>query len=485
MKTAKATVAAILYTSKTLANGEHPIMLRICYNGRRKYKSTGLSCTVKLWNESKSEVRERHPLATNMNILINAQTNMLRNKVLDFEMQGQHYSAESLVESATRQPPTRKTLFDLFEERIAFFRDTTKKHNTATGYQTLLNIIKRFSDDRVIELFEINDQWIRELEIYLQTRYADTSIKKFFNVFKALMNYACLNGVIETNPFTNYRFSRRLDMRTTKRALSVDEMHAIVRYYIDNYYIKGGNKPDLEVTVKRYWHSRYFQRRGTNKFSTLDAEQFALSMFICSYIFQGLALVDLAKLRWKDLVEIKILDKEKYTRDCAEHGAEYADSHKVLGDFYEINITRTKTQHPTRIFIEKSVVQPFMEPFMRSKRHVPNDFVFPIYCDDDARHRFERLSYATHLVNSNLQRVASRIGLLRKITFYSARHTYATMLYHADVPLPLIAQNMGRNPAEIETYFKDFDTDKIINANRQIWHSSIKALEGQEIKSNM
>lgn len=57
----------------------------------------------------------------------------------------------------------------------------------------------------------------------------------------------------------------------------------------------------------------------------------------------------------------------------------------------------------------------------------------------------------------------------RKLTFYSARHTYASRLYHADVPLPLIAQNMGRNPAEIETYLKEFDTDRIISANKRVW----------------
>jgi len=42
MKIAKATITALLYTSKTLANGEHPVMIRVCYNGKRKYKSTGL-----------------------------------------------------------------------------------------------------------------------------------------------------------------------------------------------------------------------------------------------------------------------------------------------------------------------------------------------------------------------------------------------------------------------------------------------------------
>lgn len=52
----KATASVILYKSKTLANDEHPIMLRICYNGKRTYKSLKMSCSPRLWNEERGEV---------------------------------------------------------------------------------------------------------------------------------------------------------------------------------------------------------------------------------------------------------------------------------------------------------------------------------------------------------------------------------------------------------------------------------------------
>ena len=136
MKIAKATITALLYTSKTLANGEHPVMIRVCYNGKRKYKSTGLSCPAKLWNTAKQEVRGRHPLSMNMNALIESELMCLKNKVLDYERQGMAYSVQSLLEASGRKPPSRKTLDDLFEERIVYFRDTMQKHNTAAGYQT-------------------------------------------------------------------------------------------------------------------------------------------------------------------------------------------------------------------------------------------------------------------------------------------------------------------------------------------------------------
>ena len=46
MKIPKATVTAVLYKSKTLASGEHPVMIRVCYNSKRRYKSTGLSLSL-------------------------------------------------------------------------------------------------------------------------------------------------------------------------------------------------------------------------------------------------------------------------------------------------------------------------------------------------------------------------------------------------------------------------------------------------------
>ena len=57
------------------------------------------------------------------------------------------------------------------------------------------------------------------------------------------------------------------------------------------------------------------------------------------------------------------------------------------------------------------------------------------------------------------------------LTFYSGRHSYASALYHANVPMGLIAQNMGRNPAEIETYLKEFDNENIYDANLKLYLS--------------
>ena len=45
-----ATISVVCYKSKTLSNGEHPLMLRICKDGKKKYQSLGLSIKATLWD---------------------------------------------------------------------------------------------------------------------------------------------------------------------------------------------------------------------------------------------------------------------------------------------------------------------------------------------------------------------------------------------------------------------------------------------------
>ena len=445
-------------------------MLRVTYNNQRKYKGIGISCQKKDWNEKKGEVRASHPSSVNYNTLIRSEKKNAEDVVLTLEKSGVSYSAQSIIKATTRTSPTNKTLYALFEERITFFKEKAEQYNTSTGYTTLLNIIKQYTDNVDVELIDVDSSWIRDFEIHLRTKYKDTSIKKFFDCLKAAFNYAVSKNYITKSPFDNYTHIRKLDTQTKKRALSFPEITQLQKYYIDTYGIMGDKTPDLEVCKKRYWNKK-FRRRGTTKLTPIDAEQLSLSMFMCSYYMQGLALIDLANLKWGDLQDLEVVDKKKFLSDAALHGLQYAQEHKVTTDYYKIEVTRAKTNHPVRIIVEVSVLFPFIMPFTTSLRNMSeeeqdNTYVFPIYSklDDTPNKKFGRMKYATYLINLNIKRVGEKLGI-KGITFYSARHSYASNLYHNNVPVGLIAQNMGRNPAQIETYLKEFEDENIIKAN--------------------
>ena len=56
-----ATVLVVCYKSKTLSNGEPPLMLRIAKNGKSRYKSLKVSVNAKFWDFEKSEPKSNCP----------------------------------------------------------------------------------------------------------------------------------------------------------------------------------------------------------------------------------------------------------------------------------------------------------------------------------------------------------------------------------------------------------------------------------------
>ena len=170
--------------------------------------------------------------------------------------------------------------------------------------------------------------------------------------------------------------------------------------------------------------------------------------------------------------EIEIRDNNIYAYNAAKYGQEYADKNTEVKECYQLDIERSKTGKPVKIIVEKSIVTPYLNPFIpdgiTDDEEIKDMYVFPIYSpvDDTEHKRYSRMKYAIYLVNVNIKRVGEALGI-NDLTFYSARHTYASNLYHAEVPMTLIAQNMGRSPAEIETYLKAFDNSKILEANEK------------------
>ena len=57
----KATVNVLCYKSKILRNGEHPIMLRVCKGGKKKYVSLGISVNPIYWDFEKNKPKRNCP----------------------------------------------------------------------------------------------------------------------------------------------------------------------------------------------------------------------------------------------------------------------------------------------------------------------------------------------------------------------------------------------------------------------------------------
>ena len=105
------TIEAVLYTSKTLSNGQHPIMLRLTKNRKRKYISLHISLAPQYWDAEKCKPRRNCPDKERIEALIQQKTQELQSQVMDFKTSDKEYTLNTLVEKASRKV-VRRTVGD-------------------------------------------------------------------------------------------------------------------------------------------------------------------------------------------------------------------------------------------------------------------------------------------------------------------------------------------------------------------------------------
>ncbi len=71
------TLTTVLYTSKTLSDGTHPLMLRLTKNRRIKYISLHISLDAKFWDFDKSRPKRNCPDKERINTLIEYKSTFL------------------------------------------------------------------------------------------------------------------------------------------------------------------------------------------------------------------------------------------------------------------------------------------------------------------------------------------------------------------------------------------------------------------------
>lgn len=111
------TLTTVLYTSKTLSNGTHPLMLRLTKNRRIKYISLHISLDAKFWDFDKGRPKRNCPEKERINALIETKTKELQEQIVDFKTSDKEYMLSTLIEKASRKV-VRQTVGDYLNDYI-------------------------------------------------------------------------------------------------------------------------------------------------------------------------------------------------------------------------------------------------------------------------------------------------------------------------------------------------------------------------------
>lgn len=112
-----ATVNILCYKSKTLANGEHPLVIRVCKDGKKKYQSIGISVKPEFWDFDKNQPKRSCPNRDAILQIITQKSQEFSNQIIEFKVTNKDFTTTTLVERVNKSVKT-KTVKEVFEEQI-------------------------------------------------------------------------------------------------------------------------------------------------------------------------------------------------------------------------------------------------------------------------------------------------------------------------------------------------------------------------------
>ena len=138
------TISVICFKSKTLANGEHPLMLRITQDRKRVMKSLGISVNPKHWDFIKGEPKPKCPNRELIQSIILKVKSEYQTKIIEKISKEEEFTATSLL-SENKSNIKAQTVEEFYLSLIEDLKQKSRIGNSyayLNSYNTLRNFNK-------------------------------------------------------------------------------------------------------------------------------------------------------------------------------------------------------------------------------------------------------------------------------------------------------------------------------------------------------
>ena len=265
------TIKVLCYKSKTLSNGEHPLMLCVCKDGKRKYRNLGISINARHWNFKANQVKEDCPDYARIQLIIDAEIGKIRRKALENRLNGKEFTATTLLDKIEKQPP--KNAGELYLQYIESLK-LENRVRYAGMYHVSYNSFIKFNKHLDIPFLDIDIAWLKRYEQWMKSQnFAINTIGTRLRHLRTIFNRAIDMKLIttETYPFRAYKVSK-VSQQTAKRALSKNDIMNIINY---------SGKSELEIL--------------------------AVDLFTFSYFTAGINFIDMALLKSENIMDGRVI----------------------------------------------------------------------------------------------------------------------------------------------------------------------------------
>jgi integrase/recombinase XerD len=407
-KTNAPKVAIVLFTSKKLKGGLHPVVMRYSFNGRSYITISNGGVDPTLWDHDSNLYLTKKSGKTidgaeKKNDVLKSELRRAEGLISEMKRKDEPFTFERFrLQFLNLRPSAYAGLF--IKERIAEIRGEGRV-GTADSYNDMYNSLKRFR--KGIDKLQMED-----IDYSFLKKYAAD-----------LLKHGCT-----TNGIGVYMRSLRACYNEWYRETdSMDFNQAFRKYKIKS-----------EKTKKRR-----LDMRAVRRFESFDAKPDsllwdALNFTIFSFYMRGMNFMDIALLSYKNL----------YLNEGV------------------IKFRREKTNKEMTIRITERVLR-ILNAY-KDRRHELNGRVFPIllreYGDTQVEQSRQRgaIKSKRKRVNNALKFVANELDLdnPKEITFYTFRHSYATALRMLGKSDAVICEAMGHSSVDVTSrYLNSFGND--------------------------
>lgn len=270
------TISVICYKSKTLSNGENPLMLRISKDGKKAYKSLGISIDAKYWSFSKNMPKPNCPDRDNLIKIILSKKAEIQSKILELNANQKDFTASSLLNGEDKKFQI-KEVGVFYTELIEEFQSQNKCGNRLI-YKDSYNSLKGFTKGNLdIPFSDIDVSWLSKYEKWLRKKgNRETTFSLLFRTLRSTYNKAIQSKCARKSdyPFNEFKISK-FDTKTKKRAISKTDI--------------------LKIIVSTPTYERKSEYKELSK-----------DIFIFSYLCGGINFTDIANLTKGNIVNGRI-----------------------------------------------------------------------------------------------------------------------------------------------------------------------------------
>lgn len=385
---------------------EGMVYYQVSYKRTMKQICTGYKLYLHEWDKRSSEIvfssfsEERNAYLQVLQTKISNDKRILKRIIAVWEKRGASYTAKEVVQAFMRYQEGSLLLSSFMEKVMEQLRRAGKVRTSET-YRSTLNSFMRFRKDEEVLLEEIDSDLMMDYETWLKS-----------------------NGI----SMNTVSFYMRILRATYNRAV---ENNLIAQQYPFKHVYTG-----IAKTVKRAIPFRLIKRLKSMDLSSNKMYSFARDMFLFSFYTRGMAFVDMAFLRKKDLNKGTLSYRRKKTGQL--------------------------------LFIKW---EPCMQEIVDRYFDAESPYLLPLIKKVGVKERNQYIN-GMHQINKYLGKIGEDMNIPIPLTLYVARHTWASVAKSKNIPLSVICEGMGHD-SETTTriYLTSLDTTPVDRANHLILNS--------------